>query len=396
MKIGRKEIIPLLIMVGIFIMIILIRFAKPKEEINWKPSYEKNSTEPYGGLAVFELLAEIFPQQNIDATRLSLYEMCNDSLGSFNYIIINQNFLSNKLDTEKLFDFIENGGEVFIAAERFQGELVREYGIETSNNIFLSDDSLSLRFVPTKMNPDKYYPYKQHSVPYYFEEFNNLACKVLAENSKDEAILLQIERGKGNIYLCSTPIAFTNYNLLLNDNREFISKSFSLMPNRTTYWDEYYKIGRIGIGSPWRFVLSVPALRWALYLAIFGVILFTLFEAKRKQRIVPIIKPPANTTLEFTRTIGRLYFQRRNHKNIAEKKITYFLEYIREYFYLRTAQLDESFIQQLAAKSSNDLDKTKNLINYIKHLQNKSSTSEKELTFLSKQIDEFKMQGITQ
>ena len=53
-----------------------------------------------------------------------------------------------------------------------------------------------------------------------------------------------------------------------------------------------------------------------------------IFNAKRRQRVVPIINPLPNTTLDFTKTIGNLYYQEGNHQNIVDKKIIYFLEKI--------------------------------------------------------------------
>ena len=88
--------------------------------------------------------------------------------------------------------------------------------------------------------------------------------------------------------------------------------------------------------SPMRFILSNEGLKWGWYLFLIGMIILMIFNAKRKQRIIPIIKPLTNTTVDFTKTIGNLYFQEGNHDTIMEKKIIYFLEKIRQDYLLDT------------------------------------------------------------
>src|SRR5579871_5141807 len=85
-------------------------------------------------------------------------------------------------------------------------------------------------------------------------------------------------------------------------------------------------------------------LKWAYRIALITVIIFVFFEIKRRQRIIPVIEPLRNSTLDFVRTVGGVYFHQHNNKNIAEKKIQYFFEFIRSHFYLSTVYLDDEFI----------------------------------------------------
>lgn len=114
-----------------------------------------------------------------------------------------------------------------------------------------------------------------------------------------------------------------------------------------------------------------------------------LFNARRKQRPIPIIDPPTNSTLEFTHTISNLYLLNEDHKNLVQKKIQYFLEKVRTRYYLDTRNLNKEFIEKLALKSGNDLDKTKYLINSILTLNKKEKCSAEDLMSLNKMIDNF-------
>jgi hypothetical protein len=91
------------------------------------------------------------------------------------------------------------------------------------------------------------------------------------------------------------------------------------------------------------------------YLFLLGMLVFILFNAKRKQRVVPIISPLGNTTIDFTKSIGNLYFQEGDHDNIINKKIIYFLEKIRNEYLIDTTKLDDEFVKKLHLKSGKEL-----------------------------------------
>lgn len=76
-----------------------------------------------------------------------------------------------------------------------------------------------------------------------------------------------------------------------------------------------------------------------------------LFEGKRKQRIIPIIAPLRNDSVSFVETVGRLYYNKGNHTNLAEKMVQQFLEWVRTNYFLNTNQLNDAFIHQLTIKS---------------------------------------------
>ena len=138
-----------------------------------------------------------------------------------------------------------------------------------------------------------------------------------------------------------------------------------------------------------RYILKQPALKWAWFMALISLLFFMVFNAKRKQRIVKVIKPLENTTVAFTKTIGNLYYETKDHDNLIDKKITYFLEYIRRVYYLDTQLLDQKFIKFLSLKSGTDKVETKRLIDLITYLRAKRECTENDLLRLNKAIEEF-------
>ena len=189
----------------------------------------------------------------------------------------------------------------------------------------------------------------------------------MGTNEIDFATFLNVKIGKGNLYLHSIPNIFTNYNILKSD-RDYISKCFSYLTVRDVIWDEYYKEVNKYQSTPLRYILSQPSLRWAYFTLILSLLFFVIFKGRRDQRIIPVVKPLANTTIEFVNTVGNLYFKQSNHKNIAEKKITYFMDHIRSKYSIKTSQYSDDLVQQLSDKSlveKTDIKKLFNLFNLV-------------------------------
>ena len=140
-------------------------------------------------------------------------------------------------------------------------------------------------------------------------------------------------------------------------------------------------------------VLSVifryPALRMTWLLFIYGMLLYLLFNAKRRQRIVPIVKPLKNTSVEFIQTIGNLYFQEGRTPRIVEKKIIYFLDRIRHRYYLDTSKLDDNFAQKLQSKSGKDRELIDSILSYINEFERRRFAIQTDLVKLNSMIEEF-------
>jgi hypothetical protein len=114
-----------------------------------------------------------------------------------------------------------------------------------------------------------------------------------------------------------------------------------------------------------------------------------IFKGRRDQRIIPVIKPLANTTIEFVNTVGNLYFKQSNHKNIAEKKITYFLAYIRTKYSLKTLKINDELVNQLSEKSMVDNNEIKKLFKHLNLISVSGTINKSTLIELNNLIENF-------
>lgn len=391
----------ILILFGLALLaIIVIELSRPKP-VNWKPSYTSSDKIPFGGYVLFKELKDLkTSQKNINVVTRNPYDFLGDSDIESNsaYLFINSGFNFDKRSYEKLIEYVRQGNTAFISGVSFGQTLKDSLNIETETEYHLTEEEIRPTFFSSFIkNAKTTLPkFKKNIYKTVFKSFDTTKTVVLGYY-KDEAIIdslnqvnfIKVKEGKGTLYLNTLPQAFSNY-YMLNGNQHYAATCLSFLnQHQTFYWDDYLKDGRKIIDSPMRFVLNQAPLRWAYYLLMIGIIVFVIFKGKREQRIIPVVKPLENTSIEFTKTIGDLYFQHKDYSDIIVKKITYFLEKIRSTYYLDTNTLDHHFIDRLAVKTNHSVEKTKEIINFINTLRGKAIHSEADLIALNKKIEEF-------
>jgi hypothetical protein len=172
-------------------------------------------------------------------------------------------------------------------------------------------------------------------------------------------------------------------------NAVYAFKALSYVTADEVLWDEYYKASRQEAQTPMRYVLTLPSLRWAFWTLLVGVILFMIFMGRRRQRIIPVILALPNTTLDFAHTVAQLYYHHGDHKNIAEKKITYFLEHLRSTFGVNTSDRGEGTFGAIAARAGMDADRVRSIFNYIDSIQASQRVDPPQLMALNEAIERF-------
>ncbi len=382
--------------------IIVTELVRPKP-LNWRPSYTANDKIPFGCHVLFEELPVLFPEVDIQRTEETPFSVLfeRDTTRYANYIFINDALNFDQQETNKLLEFVDSGNDVFMAATFFGYPLSDTLNIDVYSEYAVQQDTIALNLTNPAFNNESYTMDRGHYKT-HFISIDTLNTTILGHlqfrkkdfiqggtNSYKHLNFIKVQFGEGYFYLNTTPQAFTNY-YLLNNNQQYAANTLSYLKQQNVLWDNYQKAGRIVIDSPMRFVLNQQALKWAYYLTVVGLLIFVIFRAKREQRIIPIIDPLPNTSVDFAKTVGGLYYQHRNYTNLIAKKLNYFLEFVRSHYYLNTSTISDKTATDLAAKSGKSLEETKALLDYIIYLKNKPLHSEKELINLNKKIASFK------
>ena len=391
--------------VKIYIVLLILLFAgataiefSREKPINWDRTFNETHKIPYGTFIFYDQLKNLFPESTVKTIKTTPYEYFDalynfqDSIYETNgtYMVINNYAGLDDVSAQELLDFAAHGNDVFMSSHFPSQNIQDSLGVDVESDYNFKGKA-NLSFANSEFKNDSINIEKGLG-NYYFKELDSVSTTVLGYQKFDSIQhinYVKVEYGAGNFYLHLQPIVFTNYHLLKKDNKKYAEAALSYVSNDTIHFDSVNKIGKDLGSSPLRFILKTPALRWAWFLAIFTLICFMIFNAKRRQRIVKTIKPNENTTVAFTKTIGNLYYETQEHDTIIDKKITYFLENLRREYYVNTQILDDSFIKNLSLKSNKKQDSIKRLINLILQLKAKRNLDEADLLRLNKAIEAF-------
>ncbi len=384
-----------ILMVG---LLFVVEYNKPKP-IDWTPSFNRNHKRPWGTFVLFKELKNIFPDTKIEIIKKTPYELLRYKYYGKNeskkaYILLNNNLDIDKKSFEKLLKFTQKGNTVFMATASIPKFILDTLKFKIKKSYFYSykDSAKKEMYLTNKYLKKEKFIYNKGFKSIYFDSLPANTATILGYHNykkKDFINYAKIKFGKGEFYIHLQPYAFTNYHLLKENHHKYATNALSYINVDKIYWDSKIKADLDISDNKLRYILKQPALKWAWRLSWLGIIIFIIFRAKRKQRIVPIIEKLPNTSIAFAKTIGNMYFNQGKPKDIINKKIIFFLEYIRNTYLLDTQNLNDEFRKRLYHKTGVPKEEINRLINYIIELQNRDEPQEHALVTLNKLIEKF-------
>ncbi len=368
-----------------------VQLLKPKPT-NWNATYLTEDKIPFGTYLLYTRLHDLFPAAKVKKTNKPIYNTLKENAsGKSNYFIIGSDIRVDRSDYAEMVKYMEKGNHIFIAAAEISGVLADTLKINSTQNFKLSKNiQQGIKFTnPQLQKKGGYYYFNQGLAQQYFNKIDTGKAIVLGLSEQKKVNFIQYKFGKGALYIMPNPLLLTNYSLLKTWGSDYASKALSYLPDAETFlWDEYFSRPKTEDRSPLRVIFNNEPLKWAYYVSIFGLLAFVLFEIKRRQRIIPETEPLKNTSVEFVEVVGRVYYQKRDNRNIAEKKISYLLEYIRTKYRLKTVELDDSFKDSLS-NLSEAAPVIEALLTSIKQIKKGQMVSDQQLIELNKLIEQF-------
>lgn len=386
----------LVIAFSLLIVYCVIQYNRPRP-VDWKPTYLNTDKIPYGTYILYHQLNDIFPGATIHSSRQAVYNtLAENKYVPGSYILVAYRVNIDQDDYDELINYIKKGNAVFIASfyvSKFLRDTLK-LKINSGQTLSLTKKT-KVSFTNPALNPAQTYTFDRQTGGQYFSKFDTSRAVVLGKNQYNHSNFIRYQFGKGYLYLMPSPDYFINYNLLKPEESNYAAKALSYLPAKgEIIWDEYASAGAEDAeGSPMRVFLSHPELRWAYFIALFSLLFFVLYEVKRRQRIIPVADPLQNTTVDFVKVVGQLYYQQRNNLNIASKKVTFFLGHIRSRYQLKTNVLDQGLIQDLINKSGTDADLINQIFKYIGFVQTGKKITDQELIQLNYLTEQFYKQS---
>ena len=355
MKINRSFLVFLLF----FLLLVLsLEYHLPRQFV-WVPTYSHTDKQPLG-CALFDSLLSVSLPQGYALTRETFYQLEKDSASRRGVLVVAGLLEGSKADVDALLRMAERGDKVMLVSSifpqlledtlhfyctysHFTSVAFQEYLI---HNYFRRD---TLRWI----EDDCYASHSYQVYPPFLDSClrskdslsfgkDSLQMRPLAvKTSTGDVLAMACPWGKGEIILVSTPLLFTNYGVTDGNTVHYLFRLLSQMGDLPIVRSEGYTRDTAQKQlSPFRYLLSHPPLRWALYLSMLTIVLFMCFTARRRQRAIPVVEAPKNRSLEFIELIGTLYFQRGNRVDLVRRKYQFLTEELRREMYVDVEQLE--------------------------------------------------------
>lgn len=350
------------------------RYWSGRGRYDWRDSwvrsaYSETSQEPYGTQVLYRLLDQYFPGKSLTTIKKSVAsELPVDSTGHSNYVFVGEALYLDSLSTGRLMAFVAAGNTALLSSKTIPFDLMfhlyfqeceeaewNDYEMYEDTLVALSLDAPAL---PRAVNV--HYARQNQVQQYqwsYIESY--FFCDSLPQRPLgylDDSLInfAEFPFGEGRFLLHTTPIAFSNYQLLRSEPRHYAAGVLSYLQEGAVYWDACSRVPeavarrrnqsggysrQLASERPLNYMLKQPALAWAWYLLVSLAIAYVAFKAKRRQRIIPVLPKNENSSYEFISTIANLHFREKNYQNLCVQSMKLFLAQVRERYGL-VAQLN--------------------------------------------------------
>lgn len=369
------------------------------KQLNKRVTLWRNDKIPYGTYYAYNNLRYIFSNAEIQTSDKSPETFYHYTQGADAYIVVGSTMRPSERELNALLNHAISGNHVFISAIDFGKNLLDSFKLSLSELQIFRADSLTVALEDSTDQTNLLFTYPGYAIARHFSKMDSSVTSILGTDEDGNANFVKFNyQNGGAVYLHAAPAAFTNFFLLHKNNKRYYDVALSSIPDTVNYvkWDDYFRHHIDGLDSAHRSAFSKlkaflnnEVLRWAFWLTILLFAIVYLVESKRKQRAIPVQKKLNNTSLDFVKTVGRLYYQRRDNKNLAQKMSTHFLSYIRSRYNMNTSQVDEEFGSRLAYKSGRPVTLVKDIISGIQQAEANYEVSDEELMAFNEKIDTF-------
>lgn len=368
----RSRIVFFVLIAVFFVAVFLVQYNTPRPFI-WKPTYLHDDRQPFGCYVLDDVLASSLDSYRVE--NKTLYEIYMEHPDTSvlprserrTYLIVDEQISFSDSDVVILRRMFRQGHNVMLCASDFSEELMEAFGFSVKYNEYGLFDAFeqAVRLDPVRdtiytnvsyngdLSPHRVFQ-QLHPVYLKVEKYaglkveNRVGKRMLitpAEDGRGNPLSLgmlffevdttditgdAVREDSGRFIVVATPRLFTNYGVLDGDNSSYIFHLLSRFNNSPVVrLDGGRRSSSSGLLSA---IFDSPALGFAFFTLVLLVLLLMANAAQRKQRPIPVVTPPANEMLRFTRLIGNLFYQKRDYQDLLRKKYLYFCTELRRHY----------------------------------------------------------------
>ena len=326
----------------LFTAFLIAEYRMPRK-YQWVPTFAHNDPQPFGCMVFDSVLAASMPH-GYTVERRTLWQMEKDSVFKEPkaVMIVTEEDVDNQIAA--VLRLASKGNTMLVATTdlyRWADTLGIDYNY---NNPFrlseIAGKNAKKGLLLWKNDTLCQWSVYVQIIERTMEIPDSIKCEQLASffgntgKPKNEnalpVVAVSFRIGDGELILVSAPLLLTNYMMLSDDGHLFIARLMDRMKHLPVIRTESYMSGTAQTEqTPLYVLLKEPPLRWAVYLTMLTILLFCFFTARRRQRVIPVIRQPQNGNLEFARLIGSLYWQQHDNAGLLAKKLAYTAEELR-------------------------------------------------------------------
>ena len=344
----------LIFIVGFLVLVFLLELSAPSMFV-WDPTFSHHDRQPFG-CAVFDSLMKKSARAGYEVTRKTLSQLEREGYGKkpHGFLIQSIDFNPSPTDLRVLDRLLKAGNKVFIATSSITPDsLYPDLQLTISGRYGFSPMQVKASIENQEIPYDtlvwcRQSPYQEEKYTLYSAmsgdkvdvdkpaKYDTLVKNRQTDEYTDKVDsywvprVVRIQRGKGELFFSCEPLLLTNYGILDEQANGLVFRLMSQFRGLPIVRTEAYTPqSEINEETPLRFWLQNEPLRWAIYLTLGGLLLFCMFYARRRQRVIPVVEEPKNRSIEFVKLIGTLYYQKHINHDLLQKKYAYFTETLR-------------------------------------------------------------------
>lgn len=388
----RKLIQQLVLGVIIVSVFLVITKQSQRPPVDWTPTYSTLDKIPYGLYILDQELPHLLQNDSIVKLKESLSDFLQqqdtiiDAVPSSNLLYIGYSMDWTPTLNKDLFAYVQKGNTALFVNAYYPPGFLDTLQIDLVDQFVYNNIKEKHLQLTNKHLNNQQFSYKELS-DYAFEVPDTSRGKtwVLGHKTsygKNNINFIKINVGKGTLLLSTDPIAFTNYALLHSNNHLYAQSVLSYLPEGKTYFlDDTPALSQDKQNvstSLLRFIFSNSQLKWAWQTLLFTLVVFILFTAKRKQRVITPIAKVENQSVAFLQTLSEVYLQNKDYKSLMDKSLFFTLEKIKQRYTISVHKLDQDFIEQLHIKSNKNKEDISNFVHFALEIRHNNITPNKQ------------------
>lgn len=399
----------IVVIIALMVVIILFEMNAPAR-FNWDDhSQSYKSKQPFGCYVMDSVLRASLPH-GYEVIGSDFEQYIGENAKPMKHTFLFTNTFEYFRPDTNFLKMIEEGNNAIIATDyniSYYDDSTEEMGLGYkcySNNYYYDGDYFSKESLSINASYDTVYWESGEMFAPASYPINSVLCSKELILSSDYRILATLNEkhengsdgdvdtvagirdcGKGKIVVVSMPMLFSNYGILNDTIRPLVLRLLSQCSDLPMVRYDPSLMSEMEQDeqedSPLHYLLANRPLRWALYLALTTVILFVLFSARRRQRVIPVIKPPVNHMMDFVKRIGGIYYKRHDNVDLLIKKYVTFGNELRTKAMINVDDYDhiDDELQSLSTRTGIPFKELQQQIYDVWRATNASSINDKRL-----------------